>query len=168
MRKGRSYQRGSDLSTHLAEILDQHDIALNLVRTLEKNPLPIRRDIKGHGARDHVSQIQRSECFHPPGREVQESERGGRGRPVNEVHAVWSDLPPGKPRHTLQDADGLPARDRHSPNRPPRHPHVEKPAIGRFLRAEPAVFRNLDRRPAHGWHFPNLPSPRSEEHTSEL
>src|SRR6185295_8752973 len=109
MRKGRSYQRSSNLSTRSAEILDQHDVAFNLVRTLEQNPLPIQRDIKRHGARDYVSQIQRTECLHPPGREVQESERSGRGRPVNEVNAVGSDLPPGT-RHTLQDADGLPAR----------------------------------------------------------
>src|SRR6267143_2297569 len=159
MRKGRSYQRDSDLSTRSAEILDQHDIAFDLIHTLEQNPLPIRRDIKAKRARDVVSEIQRRDSAHALGREIQEPDRSRRGGPVNEVNTVRCNSPPGKLRLALEDAGGFLARGSHSPNRPAHHPHVEELGIGGFLRAEAAVFRNLDGTAPHGWYLPNLPIP---------
>src|SRR5712691_3706838 len=102
MRKRRSYQRGTDLSTRSAEILDQHDIAFDLIHTVEKNPLPIGREIKVLGARGPGSEVHRSDCSHALRCQVQESDAGGDRWPVNEVNAVTGNFPPDKQLHAVE------------------------------------------------------------------
>ena len=62
----------------LAEVLDHHDIACDLVHSFEENPLPIRRDIKAQGG-VRVSEIQRRDRLHAFGRHVEELDPRRRG-----------------------------------------------------------------------------------------
>src|SRR6266545_8309529 len=71
-------RHGGTRERRLAEVLDHHDIARDLVHSYEENPLPIRRDIKAIGGH-RISEIQRRDRLHAFGRHVEELDQSRRG-----------------------------------------------------------------------------------------